>query len=100
MPLFETVPFAGCVTDETAIGPPSTSVSFVSTKISVTPESSPTVVESFTATGESSMPVTNSIVVSEPVSATSSVTVKVTVRAAVEGLSDVFLYVTSRSAAW
>ena len=100
MPLLETVPFAGCVTDETAIGPPSTSVSLVSTKISVAPESSPTVVESFTATGLSSPAVTCRFFVSEPLSAVSSVTVNVTVRSSVDGLSELLAYVTSRKAAW
>ena len=37
---------------------------------------------------------------SEPVSAVSSVTVNVTVRSSVDGLSELLAYVTSRSAAW
>ena len=100
MPLLDTVPFAGCVTDETAIGPPSTSVSLVSTKTIVTPESSPTVVESLTATGLSSMDVTWTLFVSEPLRVVSSVTLNVTVRSRVDGLSEGLAYVTSRSAAW
>ncbi len=84
-----TVPLAGCVTREMAIGPPSTSVSFVRTKISVTPESSPTVVESFTATGLSSAAETAKLRVSAPVSAVLSVTVNVAVRSSVDGESEV-----------
>ncbi len=58
MPLLTTVPFAGCVTDATEIGPPSMSVSLASTLTVLAPESSPTVTMSFTATGGSSTHVT------------------------------------------
>src|ERR1700710_348016 len=53
-----TVPFAGCVTEATDFGPPSTSVSLASTSTALAPESSATVAASATATGGSSMHVT------------------------------------------
>jgi hypothetical protein len=58
VPLLTTVPFAGCVTDATEIGPPSMSVSLVSTVTLLAPESSPTVALLLTATGGSSTHVT------------------------------------------
>ena len=53
-----TVPFAGCVTDCTSFGPPSTSVSLASTSTGAGPESSATIAASLTATGGSSEHVT------------------------------------------
>src|ERR1700710_1526254 len=53
-----TDPFAGCVTEATAFGPPSTSVSLASTSTALTPESWATVFASLTATGGSSTHVT------------------------------------------
>ena len=88
MPLLDTVPLAGWVIELTAIGPPSTSVSLVRTKIRVTPESSPTVVESLTAVGVSSAAVNSTFLVSVPVSASSSVAVNVSVRVRVDGESE------------
>ena len=52
------VPWAGWVTEATAFGPPSMSVSLASTSIAVLPESSATVALSSTATGASSTAVT------------------------------------------
>ncbi len=69
-------------------GPASTSVSFVSTGIAVAAASSRTVALSLTATGGSSTATTVRPLVSEPVLAVSSVTVNVTVRAAVDGASE------------
>ena len=57
-PVITTVPFAGCVTDCDAFGPPSTSVSLASTSTAVGRESSATVAVSLTATGGSSTQVT------------------------------------------
>ena len=57
-PVITTVPFAGCVTEATDFGPPSTSVSLASTSIALAPESSATVALSSTATGGSSTQVT------------------------------------------
>ena len=83
-----TVPLAGCVTDATDLGPASTSVSLVSTAIAVAAASSSTVALSPTAVGGSSTAATVTPLVSEPVLAVSSVTVKVTVRGAVDGASE------------
>jgi hypothetical protein len=95
-----TVPFAGSDAELIVIGPPSTSVSLVSTGIAVAAASSNTVALSFSAVGGSSVAVTVTPFVSDPVRAVASVTVKVTVRAAVDGMSEPLRYVTSRSAAW
>ena len=57
-PVITTVPFAGCVTAATALGPPSTSVSLARTSIPAAPPSSVTVAPSATATGGSSTQVT------------------------------------------
>ena len=83
-----TVPLAGCVTDAIDFGPASTSVSLVSTVIAVAAASSSTVALSLTATGGSSTALTVMPLVSEPLRDVSSVTVKVTVRAAVDGVSE------------
>ena len=57
-PVITTVPLAGWVTEPTAIGPPSVSVSLASTSIAVAGASSATVAASSTATGGSSTQVT------------------------------------------
>ena len=56
--MITTVPFAGCVTDATDLGPPSVSVSLTSTSTAVAPESSATVALSSTAVGGLSFQVT------------------------------------------
>ena len=86
--MITTVPFAGSDAEPIVFGPPSTSVSFVSTGTAVAAASSSTVALSLTATGGSSTATTVTPLVSEPVLAVSSVTVNVTVRAAVDGASE------------
>ena len=83
-----TVPLAGWVTDAIVFGPASTSVSLASTVTAVAAASSSTVALSLTAIGGSSTAVTVMPLVSEPLRAVSSVTVNVTVRAAVDGFSE------------
>ncbi len=64
------MPFVGCVTDATDLGPPSTSVSFASTSTSVAAASSATVLLSLTAVGGSSthVTVTDTVAESPPLS--------------------------------
>ena len=83
-----TMPFAGSEAEAIVFGPPSTSVSFVNTGTAVAAASSRTVALSLTAVGGSSIATTVMPLVSEPLRAVSSVTVNVTVRAAVDGLSE------------
>ena len=87
-PVTTTVPFAGSDAEPIVIVPPSTSVSFASTGTAVAAASSRTVALSLTATGGSSTATTVRPLVSDPVLAVSSVTVNVTVRGAVDGLSE------------
>ena len=63
--MITTVPFAGCVTDATDLGPPSVSVSLASTSIAPAPASSPTLALSATAAGGSSTHVTVTETVAE-----------------------------------
>jgi hypothetical protein len=95
-----TVPFAGSVAEEIVFGPPSTSVSLVSTGTLVAEASSRTVALSPTAAGGSSTETTSIARVSSPVEPISSVALNVTVRGVVDGDSLEFTYVTARSAAW
>ena len=69
-PVIATVPLAGCVTEATDLGPPSTSVSFASTSTALAAASSATVALSFTAVGGSSthVTVTETVAVSPPLS--------------------------------
>ena len=87
-PVITTVPLARCGTDAPDFGPASLSVSLVSTVIAVVAASSSTVALSLTAVGGSSTAVTVRPLVSEALREVSSVTVNVTVRAAVEGFSE------------
>ena len=87
-PVSTTVPFAGSDAAEIVFGPASTSVSLFGTSTAVAAASSSTVALSLTAVGGSSTAVTVSPLVSEPLRDVSSVTVKVTVRGAVDGLSE------------
>ena len=84
-----TAPFAGCVTDATDFGPPSTSVSFASTSTALAPESS----RHGRAVGDrdraSSTAFTTIARVAELRAPSSSVAVNVTVRISVDGASDV-----------
>jgi hypothetical protein len=87
-PVITTVPFAGWVTEAIDFGPASTSVSFASTSIAFAAESSSSVALSLTATGGSSTATTVMPFVSDPLRDVSSVAVNVTVRAAVDGVSE------------
>ena len=99
-PVSTTVPCAGSVALEIVFGPPSTSVSFVSTGTAVAAASSRRVAESPTATGGSSTGVTAIVRVSLPVAVSTSVAENVTVRESDEGFSLELWYLTARSAAW
>ncbi len=98
------VPLAGSDTAVMSIESESTSVSFESTanwfEAALASESSATVAVSLFATGLSSVAVTLIVAVPEPVAAPASVAPKVTVRAAVLGVSLPLAYFTALSAAW